>query len=88
VLEATGMKHTNRFVLFGNMYASEDVYIPDEIISGSFFICSRTQLNEPWEEYNGTFIWLEADSEERGYYDMDDKEFWDAVEKEVADRKK
>jgi hypothetical protein len=32
----TGQKRTNRFTLFGNMYALEDTYIPDEIISGSF----------------------------------------------------
>jgi len=63
------------------MYACEDVYVPHEIISGSFYTCSKKQLNDRWEEYNGTFIWLEG-PEEIGYYTMDDEEFWDAVEKE------
>ena len=75
------MKHTNKFILFGNMYACDGVYFPDKIISGSFATCSKTDLNNQWEEYNGTFILLEG-PEEIGYYNMDDKEFWDAVEKE------
>ena len=77
----TGRKRTNKFTLFGNMYVLKDIYIPDEIISGSFATCSRKQLNDQWEEYDGTFIWLEG-PEEIGYYTMDDKEFWDAVEEE------
>jgi hypothetical protein len=72
----TGQKRTNRFTLFGN---NAFTYIPDEIISGSFATCSRKQLKQ-WEEYDGT-IWLEG-PEEIGYYTMDDKEFWDAVEEE------
>ena len=52
------MKHTEKYTLWGNMYACDDVYIPDEITHGTLEYCLKRQAEDPygWIEYNGTYI--------------------------------
>ncbi len=50
------MKHTEKYTLWGNMYACDGVYIPDEITHGTLAHCLTRQETDPWSEYNGTYI--------------------------------
>ena len=53
------MKLTERFTLWGNMYASDGVYVPDKIASGSFEYCLEVKQSDPWPEYHG--MWISED---------------------------
>jgi len=50
------MKHTEKYTLWGNMYACDGVYIPDKITHGTLAHCLTRQETDPWSEYNGTYI--------------------------------
>ena len=76
------MKHTKVYTLWGNMYASDGVYLPDEITSGSYVHCCCTQDREQWIEYNGTYI-TAYDSKTDKHYDISDDEFYEGLDEDT-----
>jgi len=64
------------------MYASDGVYLPDEITSGSYVHCCCTQDREQWIEYNGTYI-TAYDSKTDKHYDISDDEFYEGLDEDT-----
>jgi len=44
------------YVLYGKMYASDGVYIPDIICTGVYEHCKMIEESAPWDEYLYTYI--------------------------------
>jgi len=72
MLETTGVKHTRKYAVYGNVYASEDMYIPEWFYIGTFyrckvFIASNGYYNYDYEEVVGDWSigWSEEYLEER-----------------------
>tara|TARA_R110000782_G_scaffold13623_5_gene40124 strand:+ start:1665 stop:2024 length:360 start_codon:yes stop_codon:yes gene_type:complete len=78
MLETTGVKHTRKYAVYGNVYASEGMYIPEWFYIGTFYRCkvfiAQNQGFYGYEEVLGGWSigWSEEYLEER----------WDALSDE------
>ena len=71
MLETTGVKHTRKYAVYGNVYASEGMYTPEWFYIGTFYRCevfiAKNQGFYGYEEVLGGWSigWSEEYLEER-----------------------
>lgn len=94
------MKHTKKYAVYGDVYASEGMYVPDWFYRGTFynckiFIANNGEYNDDYEEVVGGWSigWSEEYLEERYESIPEEDEFLERkiaelFDEELADIKK